>query len=214
MKQTGLLAAFLIMLTYSCQIEESYHFKKDFSGTSKISVDMVRYLGILPDSTGKRKAFIDSLDLKLTEGLHNFEKLDGISNTRTTWNKDSTVFSFAFDFTGITELNNARRLSNEMSKEQSGEEANTAEKKDERTYGQFIRKKKKVLVYKHFKPEAESASKNNFDDLFKVKLIFSFERSIKSVSHPQAKIFNEENKVVIDEATFKQSITDVIFELK
>lgn len=218
MRNLILFSILLLLGVTSCQVDEAYHFNNDFSGTTEMSVDMTRYLGVIPDSTGKRQAFVDTLDLKIQSGLDNLNTIDGISNARFTWNEDSTVFSVAYDFVGLDELNAAREAAKKMGKEQKdnkGEVSASKEKEKKSSYGEFIRKGRKKLIYRHHNPTSKKKSKvDGFEKMFKVNLIFTFERDIKSVSHPKAQMFPNENKVIIDQAVLTDTVTDVLFELK
>ena len=219
MRKTILIVFIVLFGVYSCQIDESYHFTKDFSGTTKLSIDMERYLSIMPDSAGKRRNFIDSLDIKVNEGMDKIQTIEGISNAHSSWNEDSTVFYVAYDFAGVDELNNARKFSKKMSDEGKGEQSDVSKEDDKKdSYGQFLQDGRKKLIYRHFNPKAKEEQnekmKKGFEDMFKITLTFTFERKIKSVSHPKVQFFMNENKVVIDQTVFTEPQTDIIFELK
>jgi len=202
MKKISFIAGLLVLFLTSCTITQEYHFKKDFSGTAKMTIDMGTFMDMMAgmDSTGTQSLDMkDSLDFAFKESAEKLEGI-GVSNINYGWQDDDKVMFLSYDFPDIEVLNKAMNASDDGNSAFMKNEDN-----DDHVY--FIRKGK-TLTYEGVKSKNDSINTSemaSMKDYYKYKLIFTFDRKVKKVDNPNISL--SENK---KEATLSASLFDVI----
>lgn len=202
MKKISFIVGLLILVHTSCTITQEFHFKKDFSGSAKIAIDMGTFMDMMAgmDSTGTQSAGMkDSLDFAFKESAEKLEGI-GVTNIEYGWQDDDKVMFLSYDFADIEVLNKAMNAS---------DDGNTSFMKNEDNDDHvYFTRKGKTLIYKGVKSKNDSINNNemaSMKDYYKYELIFNFDRKVKKVDNPNISL-SENNK----KATLKASLFDVI----
>jgi len=213
MKTFKILSLFLLLLLNSCTIIQEYHFNRDFSGTTSLSIDMGSFMQMMGgmDSTGNSiQTMKDSLNFVFTENAKKLEEI-GIKNIRLGWRDSSDVLFMTYDFDDVESLNKALNSANEQNAKLS---------KDIRTEPHdYFTKKGKTITYKGPKSYKESSKQiESMSEYYKYALIFTFDRKVKKVDNPNATISPDRKKVEL-KGTMQQMLksdfnSDITFKLK
>jgi phosphoribosyl-AMP cyclohydrolase len=208
MKAARILSFILLLSVTSCTIIQEYHFNKDFSGTSKLSIDMASFMQMMAgmDSTGNStKSMRDSLDLVFSESSKKLEEF-GIKNIKLDWVDNSDILYMTYDFDNkAINASNAQNaaLSNTISTEPH-------------TY--FSRNGKK-LIYKGPKSDKESPKEmESMSEYYKYSLIFTFDRKVKKMDNNNYTLSPDKKKVELSGSMLKilksDFNSDITFTLK
>ncbi len=202
MKKIYLIIFFLTLIFTSCTITQQFHFKKDFSGTAKITIDMGAFMDMMAgvDSTGTESAGMkDSLDFAFKESAEKLEEI-GLKNITYGWQDNDKVMFLTYDFTDIDMLNKALNAS---------DDGNSAFIKNEDNDNHvYFTRKGKILTYEGVKSTNDSISAGemaSMKDYYKYKLVFTFDRKIKKVDNPNITVSENKKK-----ATLEASLFDII----
>ncbi len=202
MKKTYFIIFFLTLIFTSCTITQEFHFKKDFSGSAKIAIDMGTFMEMMAgmDSTGTQSATMkDSLDFAFEESAEKLEGI-GLTNIKYGWQDDGKLMFLSYDFIDIDILNKAMNASDDGNSAFIKNEDN-----DDHVY--FTRKGK-TLIYEGVKSNNDSLNTDemaSMKDYYKYKLIFTFDRKVKSLDNPNVSLSEDKKK-----ATLSASLFDVI----
>ena len=202
MRKINLLIFFLTLFFTSCTITQEFHFKKDFSGSAKIAIDMGKFMDMMAgmDSTGTQSAGMkDSLDFAFKESAEKLEEV-GVTNIDYGWQNNDQIMFLSYDFRDIEVLNKAMNASDDGNSSFIKNEDN-----DDHVY--FVRNGK-TLIYEGVKSQNDSLNSNemaSMKDYYKYKLIFNFDRKVKSLDNPNISLSEDKKK-----ATLSTSLFDVI----
>ena len=227
-----LLPAVLFLLSSCVNVEESYHFHNDGSGSASISIDvadvmdMMNSLGTRLDSLADDNETLSSDELfSENESVKLLKEIDGISNVESLNDVNKQVIGFSFDFENINALNEAKKaekLSEEL--KATGIEGGTAES------DQFIMKRKKLLRVVETGKANDSPEEMSQDDKdmltmmksfmegYTYKVTYTFDRRVKRVKSDHAS--KSGNTVVWEVPLFsmlddQQALTaDILIRLK
>lgn len=199
MKNFKYLAYLLVLFLTSCTITQEFHFNRNYSGTSKMMIDMGSFMDMMAgmDSTGVQGADMkDSLDFAFNESAKKLEGI-GVTNIQYGWQDDNKVMFLSYDFPDIDVLNKALNAS---------DDGNTsfmkADDNDDHVY--FIRKGK-TLTYQGVKSKNDSINMGDMasmKDMYKFKLIFTFDRKVKKVDNPNISLSESNKKAVLSASLF------------
>jgi hypothetical protein len=187
------IVVILFLSVTGCSITQEYHFKNDFSGNSKTSIDLTMLKGFMSnlDSTGKGNS-LDTMDRSLAEVAKELEGT-GVENVKYGWNDDKTVLFISYDFKNPETLNKAVGAEQTSSKMLGGNS-------DPNQKAHFDGKGKKFF---YDSPEItqedtlfNSESMASMKDYYKYSLIFSFDRKIKSFDNKKATLSDDGKSVV------------------
>jgi hypothetical protein len=208
------ILAFLILLTYSsCTIVQEYHFNKDFSGSTHLSIDMASFMQMMAgmDSTGSSTLSMkDSLNLVFSESAKKLEEI-GIKNIKLGWEDSSDVLYMTYDFDNIETLNNAINSSNS----QNAALSNTISNKPHT----YFSKKGKALTYKGPKSEKDPTKEmESMSEYYQYDIIFTFDRKVKKLDNPNFSLSPDRKKVELKGSMLKilksDFNSDITFKLK
>jgi hypothetical protein len=199
----------------SCTITQEFHFNKNFSGNTKLSIDMGSLMDMMSgmDSSGvNSKNMKDSMDFVFKESK---EKLDsiGIKNIQFGWEEGTNILFMSYDFDNIEMLNKSLNASNQ---------GNAAFGKtiDSQPHTYFVLKGKE-LSYKGPKSSndiSQNADMQSMKDYYKYKIAFNFERKIKKSDNPAFIISPDNKKAELSGSMFEiirpEFNSDVKFKLK
>jgi hypothetical protein len=213
MKVLKTISLFILIFCSSCTIEQVYHFNKDFSGSTRLSIDMKSFMQMMAgmDSTGKPSLNMkDSLNFLFSENAKALEEI-GIKNIKLGWQDSSDVFFMSYDFDNIETLNKAMNSVNSQNATFSntiGTEAHT-----------YFSTKGKKLIYKGQKSEKGSSKEmESMSEYYHYALIFTFDRKIKKVDNPNVMLFPDckraELKGSMLEILKADFNSDITFKLK
>ncbi|RLD69600.1 MAG: hypothetical protein DRJ10_21355 [Bacteroidetes bacterium] len=171
MKKLNLFIFLLILFFTSCTITQEFHFKKDYSGSAKIAIDMGTFLDMMAgmDSLGTQSGSMkDSLDFAFKESA---KKLDGIGvkNIKYGWQDDDKVMYLKYDFSDIETLNKAMNASDDGNSSFMKSEDN-----DDHVY---FTQKGKTLTYFGVKSKNDSLNSGemaSMKDYYNYTLKFNF----------------------------------------
>jgi hypothetical protein len=180
----------LILALSSCTIVQEYHFNKDFSGTSKLSIDMGSFMEMMAgmDSTGNSiKNMRDSLNLVFDENAQKLKEF-GIKNIKLGWKDSSNIMFMTYDFDDLESLNQALNSANAqnvaLTKSATGEPHT------------YFSKKGKTLIYKGPKNDKESPKEmESMSEYYQYQLIFTFDRKVKKVDNPNVTVSPDKKSV-------------------
>jgi hypothetical protein len=103
----------VVVASSSCfDIEETYHFRKDGSGTAMVKLDMSQMIDMMAsfagslDSTGEADESVDQL-FKENEAAANLGRIPGISKVKDLNDKESGIIGYSYEFASVEALNNA-----------------------------------------------------------------------------------------------------------
>ena len=205
---------FLLILTlFSCTITQEYHFNRDFSGSTKLSIDMASFMQMMAgmDSTGNSTQNLhDSLNLVFEESAQKLKDL-GVKNIKLGWQENSDILSMSYEFDNIDILNKALNSANEQ---------NAALSKTISTEPHiYFSRKGKTLNY--FGPKSDKESPKEMESMseyYQYELIFTFDRKVKKVDNPNVTLSPDGKKVQLKGSMFKiirsDFNSDIKFKLK
>jgi len=199
MKKTYFIIFFLTLIFTSCTITQEFHFKKDFSGSAKIAIDMGTFMEMMAgmDSTGTQSATMkDSLDFAFEESAEKLEGI-GLTNIKYGWQDDGKLMFLSYDFIDIDILNKAMNASDDGNSAFIKNEDN-----DDHVY--FTRKGK-TLIYEGVKSNNDSLNTDemaSMKDYYKYKLIFTFDRKVKSLDNPNVSLSEDKKKAILSASLF------------
>ena len=199
-----ILLASILFLFASCSITQEFHFNKDFSGTSKISIDMSQAKTFMSgmDSTGKDNS-LDTLDKSFAETAELLKKA-GAENIKYGWNDDKTILSISYDFKDIETLNRTSREGGDAGEIITGKAG--SEKKAE-----FFGKGKKFTYKAPEKTEKDTLFNSDemagMKDYFKYTLKFSFDRQVKKYDNKNAVLSADKKEII-----FSGNMSDMLKE--
>ncbi|MEN8119505.1 MAG: hypothetical protein ABFS35_04135 [Bacteroidota bacterium] len=202
MRNLKVLVYFIALFFTSCTITQEFHFKKDFSGSAKMAIDMGSFMDMMAgvDSTGTQSAGMkDSLDFAFKESAKKLKGV-GVTNINYGWQDDDKVMFLSYDFADIEMLNKAMNASDDGN-------SSFMKNEDDDNHVYFIRNGK-TLVYQGVKSKNDSINTSemaSMKDYYKYELVFTFDRKVKKVGNPNISL-TENNK----KATLKASLFDVI----
>jgi len=208
------IVSFILLLSFSsCTIIQEYHFNKDFSGSTKLSIDMASFMQMMAgmDSTGNStQSMRDSLNMVFTESSITLEEL-GIKNIKLGWVDNSDILYMTYDFDDIETLNKAINSSNAQNAALSST-INT----ESHTY---FSRNGKSLSYKGPKSVKESPKEmESMSEYYKYSLIFTFDRKIKKIDNKNYKLAPDKKKVELNGSMLKilksDFNSDITFKLK
>jgi hypothetical protein len=215
MKILKTLILLLVISFTSCTITQEFQFNKDFSGNTKLSIDMSSLIAMMAgmDSTGtKTKGMKDSLDFVFKESIVKLDSL-GIKNIKYGWEEGTHIMFVSYDFDNIETLNKSLNASN-----QGNAAFSQAISKEPHKYFTL---KGKNLSYKG--PKSTNQLGNNADmesmkDYYKYVLIFNFERKIKKIDNPNVTLSGNNKKAELKGSMFEiikpEYNSDINFKLK
>ncbi len=202
MKRLHSLLFFLVFFFTSCTITQEFHFKKDYSGSAKITIDMGSFLDMMEgmDSLGTQSGNMkDSLDFAFKESAEKLEGI-GVKNIEYGWQNNDKVMFLEYDFSDIGTLNKAMNAS---------DNGNTPFMKSEDNDNHvYFTRKGKTLTYIGIKSNNDSLNSGemaSMKDYYKYKLIFTFDRKIKKIDNPNISLTDNNKK-----ATLNASLFDVV----
>jgi len=215
MKKLHFIIFFLSLIFTSCTITQEFHFKKDFSGSTKIAIDMTTFMEMMAgmDSTGTQSAGMkDSLDFAFKENAEKLKAM-GMKNIKYGWQDDDKVMFLSYDFTDIEVLNKALNAS---------DDGNSAFMKSEDNDNHvYFTLKGKTLTYQGVKSNNDSLNTNEMaamKDYYKYKLIFTFDRKVKKVDNPNISLTDKNKKATLEASLFDivtpEYNSTIIFKLK
>jgi len=215
MKILKTFGLFLLISFTSCTITQEYNFNKDFSGNTKLSIDMGSLMEMMSgmDSAGvKTQDMKDSLDFVFKESKAKLDSL-GIKNIKYGWEEGTNILFMSYDFDNVETLNESLNASNK------GNAAfNQTISSEPHVY---FSRKGKTLTYKG--PKSDKDIGNNADmqsmkDYYKYALIFNFQRKIKKIDNPNVKLSNDNKKAELNGSMFEiirpDYNSDINFKLK
>lgn len=146
-----LIGLFCVVIASSAcfDIEETYNFRKDGSGTATVKLDMSQMIDMMAsfagslDSTGEADESIDELFAE-NEAAANLGRIPGISNVKDLNDKEAGIIGYSYEFTDVEALNNAL-VATEGSlnmEEIMGQETETGGESD--AENRFVKKGKKL----------------------------------------------------------------------
>jgi hypothetical protein len=197
----------------SCTIVQEYHFNKDFSGNTKLSIDMGSLMQMMSgmDSTGASiQSMKDSLNFVFTESAEKLQEL-GMKNIKFGWKDTSYVLFMSYDFDNIETLNKALNSTNTqnaaLTKTLSNEPHN------------YFTLKGKTLTYKGPKSDKEAPKDmESMEDYYQYSLIFTFDKKVIKVDNPGVSLSPDGKKVELSGSMFKiirpDFNSDITFKLK
>jgi len=215
MKIFKILPFILALFLASCTITQEFKFNKDFSGNTKLSIDMGSLMEMMSgmDSTGtQNKNMKDSLDFLFKESKEKLDSL-GIKNIKFGWENGTDILFMSYDFDNIATLNKTLNASNQ---------GNSAFGKAISTEPHiYFTLKGKELSYKG--PKSNNDLGNNPDmqsmkDYYKYIVIFNFERKIKKSDNPNFVISADNTRAELNGSMFEilkpGYNSDITFKLK
>lgn len=105
-----IVLASVLVLIQACTVEQNYYFKKDFSGTYELRIDMSSFIGVAGESFETDTLFSPE---SLREIEMATELVEGISNSKAQF--EDNVFTTVYDFANLTALSDpALNSSQEM----------------------------------------------------------------------------------------------------
>lgn len=197
-----------------CTIIQEYHFNKDFSGNTRLSIDMETFLQMMSgmDTTGSSNQNMkDSLDFVFSEGAAKLREA-GVTNINHGWEPNSNILFMSYEFSDIEMLNKALNESNAQNASLSKSLGN-----QEHVY--FLREGKS-LYYRGPKSERDSIGKDmeSMNEYYHYSLIFTFDHKIKKVDNPNVKLSSDKKKAEMSGSMFKiirpDYNSDINFRLK
>ncbi len=206
---------FLVITLTSCTITQEFQFNKDFSGNTKLSIDMGSLMEMMAglDTTGtKTKDMKDSLDFVFKESLVKLDSL-GIKNIKYGWEEGTYVLFMSYDFDNIETLNKSLNASNQGNAAFSQTVSAAPH--------EYFSRNGKTLTYKGPK-SANEMSKNadleSMKDYYKYSLIFNFERKIKKIDNKNVTLSSDNKKAELNGSMFEiispEYNSDITFKLK
>lgn len=216
MKILSLIGLFLTICLSSCSITQEYHFNRDFSGTTKLSIDMGTLLEMMAglDSTGNQnKDMRDSLDFVFKESAHKLDSL-GMKNINYGWEEGENVLYMSYDFDNIDQLNKALNASSTQ---------NSAFNKtiSDEPHVYFTKKGKKSLIYTGPKSKNDISGNKDMESMkeyYKYAVIFNFERKIKAIDNPNVTQSDDKKSAELRGSMFEiireEYNSDITFKLK
>jgi hypothetical protein len=213
MKTIKSLVLLIILAFNSCTIVQEYHFNKDFSGTSKLSIDMGSFIEMMAgmDSTGNSvKNMRDSLNLVFDENAQKLKEF-GIKNIKLGWKDSSDIMYMSYDFDNLESLNQAINSANAQNVALTKSSTN-----EPHTY---FSKNGKTLIYKSPKTDKESPKEmESMSEYYQYQLIFTFDRKVKKVDNPNVTVSKDKKSVELKGNMFqilhKDFNSDITFNLK
>lgn len=199
MKNLKNITYFLLLFLTSCTITQEFHFNKNFSGSSKMTIDMGTFMNMMAgmDSTGTQGAEMkDSLDFAFNESAQKLEGV-GVTNIKYGWQNDNKIMFLSYDFPNIDVLNKALNAS---------DDGNSAfmRAQDEGDHVYFIRKGK-TLTYQGIKSKNDTVNMGDMasmKDMYKYKLVFSFDRKVKKLDNPNIALSEDKKRAVLSASLF------------
>jgi len=206
---------FLVISFASCTITQEFQFNKDFSGNTKMSIDMGSLMEMMAsvDSAGnKTQDMKDSLDFVFKESLGKLDSL-GIKNIKYGWEEGTYVLYMSYDFDDIETLNKSLNASNQGN-------AAFSQTVSAEPHVYFTRKGK-TLTYKGPKSTNDvgaNADLESMKDYYKYSLIFNFERKIKNIDNKNVTISTDNKRAELNGSMFEiirpEYNSDIQFKLK
>jgi hypothetical protein len=207
---------FILAVSFtSCTITQEFQFNKDFSGNTKLSIDMGSLVDMMAgmDSSGTQsKNMKDSLDFVFKESKFKLDSI-GIKNIKYGWEEGTNILFMSYDFDNIETLNKSISASNQGNAA-FGKTINS----EPHTYFTL---KGKELTYKGPKSnndEGSSPDMESMKDYYKYNIIFIFDRKIKKSDNPNFVISPDGKRAELKGSMFeiiKPSYnSDVKFKLK
>lgn len=209
------LTFFLVISFTSCTITQEFQFKKDFSGNTRLSIDMGSLMEMMAgmDSTGTQtQSMKDSLDFVFKESIGKLDSI-GIKNIKYGWEEGSQVLYISYDFDDIDMLNKSLNASNQGNAafgQAVGSEPHV-----------YFARKGKTLTYKGIKSTndaANSADMESMKDYYKYNLLFGFERKVVNVDNLNVVVSPDKKKAELKGSMFEiikpEFNSDITFKLK
>lgn len=216
MKILSIIAFLLTICLSSCTITQEYHFNKDFSGTTKLSIDLGTLIEMMAglDSTGTQNQNMkDSLDFVFKESAQKLDSL-GMKNIQYGWEEGTNVLYMSYDFANIDELNKALNASNSQN-----EAFNKTISDEPHVY--FTQKGRKTLIYTGPKSKNDISGNKDMEsmkDYYKYAVTFSFDRKIKKIDNPNVVLSDDNKKAELKGSMFEiireEYNSDITFKLK
>jgi len=207
---------FILAISFtSCTITQEFQFNKDFSGNTRLSIDMGSLMEMMSgmDSSGiQTKNMKDSLDFVFNESKFKLDSM-GIKNIKYGWEDGSNILFMSYDFDNIETLNKSINASNKGNAA-FGKAINS----EPHTYFTL---KGKNLTYKGPKSNNETGNSPDMEsmkDYYKYNIVFTFERKIKKSDNPNFVISPDGKKAELRGSMFEiikpGYNSDITFKLK
>lgn len=216
MKITNSIIIFIILLFSSCTITQEYTFNKDFSGTTKLSIDMTSFMDMMEgmDSTGtSTEEMQDSLDFVFNESAQKLDSV-GVKNIQFGWEKDSKILFMSYEFKDLEQLNKALNASSTQNTAISNSIS-----KEPHVY--FIQKGKKTLTYTGPKSDKDVSGNKDMEsmkDYYKYAVVFKFKQKIKKIDNPNVTLSSDNKQAELKGSMFEiirpEYNSDITFKLK
>lgn len=194
---TGLFC--VVIASSACfDIEETYHFRKDGSGTAAVKLDLSQMIDMMAsfagslDSTGEADESIDELFAE-NEAVANLGRIPGISKVKDLNDKEAGIIGYSYEFASVEALNNAL-VATEGSlnmEEIMGQESETGGESD--AENRFVKKGKKLQRIYVMPPQDEEEETDEEEEQYKqmAEMMFAdhfytieyiFDQDVKKVS--------------------------------
>jgi len=214
MKILNTIVIILLISISSCTITQEFNFNKNFSGNTRLAIDMGSLMEMMSgmDSSGvKTQDMKDSLDFVFQESKVKLDSL-GIKNIKYGWEEGTNILFMSYDFDNIETLNKSLNASSQ------GSAFGKTLSSEPHTYFTL---KGKELSYKG--PKSSNDVSNNADmesmkDYYKYVLIFNFTRTIKKTDNPKFILSPDNKRAELNGSMFEiirpEFNSDIKFKLK
>lgn len=190
MKKNLTLIIVAIIFQTSCNISQSYHFNKDFSGSAETAIEMGELITFMNsmDTSGNSNS-LDTLDRTFAIVADEL-KTAGAKNVKYGWKNEKSTLFIKYDFDNIESLNKLMEASDKQSiMALTGGDTNSNVK--------FTLKGKSKLIYNAPEISNDTLKDNEqmaaMKDYIKFNINFSFEKEIKKIDNERA-IINADKK--------------------
>ena len=99
-------------LFIGCTFHQEVHFNDDWSGTSKMTIDMSAMMALQGDGDGEESGMSLMNDEDFQESLKEMEQQEGISNVKVKEDTAKGIYEISYDFVNIELLNEGMSGSN------------------------------------------------------------------------------------------------------
>jgi len=188
LKRFIILTPLILLFLGACNITQEYTFNKDFSGTSKLEIDMSAMIGMLGDNDSTKINSLDTISFAFKKMAEEYKKM-GAKNVKFGSKGNNTIYYLSFDFQNIEDLNN---LLSSKGSEMLGASflGDTTSAK-----AKFIKKGKRKLIYDAPEVKNDTLFNNkemaSMKDYYNYTLKFNFATKIKKVESDKAIISSD-----------------------
>lgn len=195
MLKNKIVIIFLSWICGSCIMTQEISFNEDLSGEYKFTYDFSEYSNMFSDVDYADSLIISNEDyIESLEILRdNLNSIGGISRIRIENKADMGIIYYSFMFSDLEALNSALKYTSPYS-ENIGSESMS-----------FVRKGKKLYLYRNPVDFSSDISDESMRDLFKNKLIIRFQNKPRKINiNNEGVIILNEGKEIIEEGDLYQ----------